>query len=60
MDEYLVKFNPSNEDRLVASEYCNKVIDVLSPLRLEMKAFVLKTLMDGFEDTLKEIHEDGR
>ena len=42
---------PTDKEKELVSELCNKCIDVLSPLkRIEQKAFALKQLCDSFYD----------
>ncbi|MHA1225323.1 MAG: hypothetical protein ACTSPV_01105 [Candidatus Hodarchaeales archaeon] len=41
---------PTEADKLIMSSLCNEIIDILSPLSIPQKAFVLQQLIASFED----------
>jgi len=45
-----VIFIASDEDKKIAEDMCNKIIDMLSEYPIQLKAFILQKLIEGFED----------
>lgn len=46
-----IVYFPSETDKAVFIGLCNEIIDLLEPLRIEQKAFLLAQLVASFEDT---------
>ena len=46
-----VIFIASDEDKKIATETCNKIIDMLSEYPLDLKAFILQNLIESFEES---------
>ena len=41
---------PNDIEKQIISGLCNEIIDILSPLKIEQKAFALRQLVSSFED----------
>ena len=41
---------PTEAEKLMLNAVCNKVIDFMSDLSIEQKAFALNNLIDAYED----------
>lgn len=50
VDKDLVIYFPTDLDKQVITGLCNEIIDLLEPLRIEQKAFLLAQLVSSFED----------
>ena len=45
-------FVPTEEDKIIATETCNKVIDIITKIhRTELRCFIMQELMESFEET---------
>ena len=45
-----IVYFPSETDKQIFTGLCNEIIDLLEPLRIEQKAFLLAQLVSSFED----------
>ena len=43
-------YYPTDTDKQIISGLCNEIIDMLEPLRIEQKSFLLAQLVSSFED----------
>lgn len=44
-------FIASNEDKKIATDTCNKIIDMLAEYPIPLKAYILQHLIESFEET---------
>lgn len=45
-----IVYYPTDIDKQIISGLCNEIIDMLEPLRIEQKSFLLAQLVSSFED----------
>ncbi len=45
-----IVYYPTDVDKQIITGLCNEIIDMLEPLRIEQKAFLLAQLVGSFED----------
>lgn len=56
----MIIYAPTEIDKQIMVGLCNEIIDLIEPLRIEQKAFLLAQLVSSFEDvsqiSFKEVY----
>lgn len=52
-DIHTIIYFPDDSEKQIINGLCNEIIDILSPLKIEQKAFALSQLVSSFEDVSK-------